>query len=977
MKPDSGKALLQTVIYRLTRADRAHQRELGGSWLLRCVKWLLAGVAVFFAADVFWHLEPGWRLALTGGLAVAALGLLAVSWYIAYARKNQLAHIARLIEERHPKLGSKIINLIQLQDQAKDAALAPLTRDLAELAVAGYAAELAKVPLEHLARTDRVRRELKLAALALLVFAGLLAAFLPVSRAELARFLDPYGDHPPYSVTQLAIVSPGVNGTNVIYGRSLVVEARHAGHRPKEVFLTAFPPGKPEQAVTLPMFDKGEAGFYQQWENVRTELLAYVHTKDRRSRSKLARVGLVLAPQMERAFVRVAPPAYTGLAAEEKPYHFKGVQALTGSELRFRLQSNRPLREGMLELISGEAESVKIALARSGTNEVSGSLTVTNSGRLRLSLVDAEGIPGAEVWESALTVTHDLGPEVAIADPDRDAYVALDFKMQPRVEATDDYGLASIRIHRALNGVFSAPKEIRYPGIVRTVREAVEFDFRELGVQPGDVISCFAEAIDNAPEAHLARSQTIHFMVISVEEYNNYLRERNDISVLQEKYGELMAVLNDLIEQEKQLGAEADKLREKLEKAGTAAAKEAAQKELGQLLARQNELNHQLNQQAERMENFVRDDPLYDVERELQAELREQAKTIRESVKQNDADTRDIAQRSAPENGPRPAAPELAGDFKKAADEQVKRLGGAEQQTEKRIQEPLEDLSAMQELVKDFNQFQALHQAQQALAEQAKACNRPGQLSREDQLSLKNLAATEKQIGDTMKELAEKMRKDAEAAKGKFPKAAQSAQAMADRMDDAQLASLAGRATAKMLSGKGEESYQAAERLKQEMEKLMGQCNSPGGRPQQDELDTYLRAQRGMNPGQTWAQMMRSRNFNRPGKPRADGAQGAAGEGQQGESGYSISTQNPLEVLGNESMIQRNHVTDRHSDRNGLAKNKSQTEFASPAVDKPENVQGVNAVNRKSGAVQTESALEEYHDVVNKYFKAITKEPKP
>jgi len=34
------------------------------------------------------------------------------------------------------------------------------------------------------------------------------------------------------------------------------------------------------------------------------------------------------------------------LKAEEKPYAFKGVQALEGSEIRFRLQSNRPLREG-------------------------------------------------------------------------------------------------------------------------------------------------------------------------------------------------------------------------------------------------------------------------------------------------------------------------------------------------------------------------------------------------------------------------------------------------------------------------------------------------------------------------------------------------------------------------------------------------------------------------------------------------------
>lgn len=976
MNPETVKVMLRTALYKLTRADRAHQREVGGSLFFRCIKWLLLLVVACFVADVFLHLEAGWRLVMTGALALAALGLLGWSWYVAYVRKNQLAHIARLLEERDPKLGSKIINLIQLREQARDESLAPLTRQLAELAVAGYAAEIAKLPLERMARTEAVRRELKFAALALLVFAVLLAVFLPVSRAELARFLDPYGDHPPYSLTQLAIVSPGLEGTNVIYGRSLVVQAKSSGHRPKEVFLTAYPPDHPEQAVTLPMFDKGPVGFHQQLDNLRTELVLCAHTKDRKSRSKLARVGLILAPQLDRAFVQITPPAYTGLRAEEKPYQFKGIQALAGSEVRFRLQSNRPLREGALEVMTGGTNPVRVVLAPTDTNEVAGGFTLTESGRLRASLTDAAGIPSTETWESALTVTHDTGPEISIADPERDSFVAMDFKMNPRIEASDDYGVKSIRIHRALNGVFSPPKVINYEGIVRVAREVVPFEFRELGVQPGDVITLFAEAVDTAPEAHLSRSQTIHFMVISVEEYNDYLRERNDISVLQEKYGELMAALKDQIEEQKKLGAEAEKLKAEAEQAADPAAKTELTKKLDELLARQNELNKQLNQQADRMENFVRENPLYDVEKELQQELREQAQAVRDSVQQNDTDMRRLARRSAPENGPRQMSPDMGTEFKQAADEQVKRLGGAEQQAEQKIGGTLQDLAAMQELVKDFNQFQALHQAQKAVTEQTQAYNRPGQLSREDQLALKNLAAMEKQIGDIMRELSQKMRDDAAKAEKQFPKAAQSARDMADKMDEAQLPSLAKKATDKMLSGQGEDSFQSAERLKNEMEKLMGQCNAPGGSPQQGELDQYLRAQRGMNPGQTWAQMMRSRNFNRPGSKPGRGQQGAQGDGQQGESGYSISTQEPLEVLGNESIINRNATTDRHSDRNGMARNKPGKELAEPAVDKPESVQGLNPVNRKSGAVQSESLLEEYNDVVDKYFKAITKEPK-
>ncbi len=80
---------------------------------------------------------------------------------------------------------------------------------------------------------------------------------------------------------------------------------------------------------------------------------------------------MILVPQLDKAYVRITPPAYTGLKAEEKPYAFKGVQALAGSEVRFRLQSNRPLREGALEVTTGDAppQVVKLALSSSRREE--------------------------------------------------------------------------------------------------------------------------------------------------------------------------------------------------------------------------------------------------------------------------------------------------------------------------------------------------------------------------------------------------------------------------------------------------------------------------------------------------------------------------------------------------------------------------------------------------------------------------------
>jgi len=229
------------ITQRHAAADRAHQREIGGSVLFRCAKYALGLVLLGFLFDVLLHFGAGVRLAFSLALVAGVASLLGWSGYLAWVRRNQLAHIARLLEERDPALGSKLINVLQLQGQADDAQLKPLTRELARLAIERYGQELAHIDFERLARTPQLRRELKRAAWAVAAFALVLVLFHRVSVVEMARFTDPFGDHPPYSFTQLAILDPGADGTNVIYGRSFLVRVKATGHRPKEVFLTAHP----------------------------------------------------------------------------------------------------------------------------------------------------------------------------------------------------------------------------------------------------------------------------------------------------------------------------------------------------------------------------------------------------------------------------------------------------------------------------------------------------------------------------------------------------------------------------------------------------------------------------------------------------------------------------------------------------------------------------------------------------------------
>jgi len=956
----------QTVLSRLAAADRRRQKEAGGLLLLRGLRYSCLAILAAFAADVALHLGPGWRLGLLAAMLGAAATLLGAAWRLAFVCRNRLERIARFLETRSPALGSRLINLLQLQDQVSDPSLAPLTRRLAEMAVAGYAAELSGTPLERLARTGQLRLHAGRAGLAVLSFAAVLAVFLRVAAVEAARFIDPYGDHPPYSFTRLAIVEPGSAGTNVLYGKGLILKVKAAGHQPKEVFLTTFPPGHPEQAATLAMFDQGGGGFQQLVDHIQSELRAVAHTKDRASLSKQVRLGVVLTPQLERAFVQIAPPAYTGLKAEEKPYAFKGVQALEGSEVRFRLQSNRPLRDGRLDLTAGEHALQQVLLKRTGDNEVAGAFVATESGRLRFSLNDATGLPSQADWEGALTVTHDLPPEIALVEPARDALVALDFKFQARIEASDDYGLRCVRIHRAVNGVYPAPKVVSYQGIVTESHETLDFDLAQMGVKPGDVLSLFAEALDTAPQTNVARSQTVRLSVISVEDYNDLLRRQTDLADTEAKYTALTDDLRELLEDQKRLGDSARQLEEQAAKANPNERDQLASR-LDQLLAGQKQLNRKLDQHAERLEHFVRDNPLYDVERDLQDGLRQQAAQIRQSTAENQAAAADVARRSSPPAGGRQVSPALAGDFKKASDNQLARLGAAQDKTAKDVAGTLEDLSLMQELQKDFNQFEDLHRVQKQLAAQAQPYNRPGQLGREDQLALKGLAATEKQVGDALEQLEKKLRQDAAAAEKLFPKAARSGRDLAGKINDLRFGSLARQATGQMLAGNGDRSFRLADRLRDEMEKLFTDAQS-GNCPSCEEVDSYLKLVRGLNPGRNFAQMGRSR---KPGMDLARGLGQSPGQGQSGESGFAMNDASQVEVMGNEPQAQRGKASARQSDRQASALAALPAQ-ASAQTDPADVLKNLNPLNRQSGAVSSETPIEEYSDLVDHYFKTLT-----
>jgi hypothetical protein len=149
------------------------------------------------------------------------------------------------------------------------------------------------------------------------------------------------------------------------------------------------------------------------------------------------------------------------------------------------------------------------------------------------------------------------------------------------------------------------------------------------------------------------------------------------------------------------------------------------------------------------------------------------------------------------------------------------------------------------------------------------------------------------------------------------------------------------------------------------MEKLFTDAQS-GNCPSCKELDGYLKLQRGLNPGKNFAQMARSRKSGMS-MGRAPG-QGMG----QGESGEAMTDGSKVDVMGNEAQAQRGNATARQSSRQGKGIGAPALNQAATQTDKADVVKNLSPVNRQSGAVSPETFIEEYSDLVDRYFKAIT-----
>lgn len=209
---------------------------------------------------------------------------------------------------------------------------------------------------------------------------------------------------------------------------------------------------------------------------------------------------------IEEVRVRVLPPAYTGLSAEDVPGDAP-VRALAGSQIEVTLSTR-----GMVTGAGLSFNGVQSLMRALGDGRFSGSFMVTQSGAFEARVLADERFAPAPMVR-AVEVYADAPPEARITEPGGDQLLRAvpATPVSVRWTARDDLGLAGVALkYIKSRGEGDAAKftngEVGLGSVEqlgqREWRGLAALDLSRLGLQAGDTLVFWLEARDRNPKAN-------------------------------------------------------------------------------------------------------------------------------------------------------------------------------------------------------------------------------------------------------------------------------------------------------------------------------------------------------------------------------------------------------------------------------------------------------------------------------------------
>lgn len=390
------------------------------------------------------------------------------------------------------------------------------------------------------------------------------------------RIALPWHDSPIYSKYTFKIVP---EKPSVFYGEGvdLSVDIR-GGEVTKDVFLLVKEGSNVYETLC---FKKTENQYSQKIQHVTQPV--DVAFRVGRARSKWKRVTPLLQPKVAAVECIITPPTYS--KKMDKRFFLRGqqVKALKDSKILLIVTSNRPLKGGVAHVrdISGSGYEDAIEGQRQSARSVVFEWPVEDNALIEITLKDVAGNSTAKPFTFNQRLLLDTPPQVVLESPGGFMMATPKATLPLVGEANDDFGLRRLELVRTVEGFRYRYRSIPLLDGDKTAGFEEELDLRGLGVEAGQTLELYLEALDNHPSyMGVNTSDIARVKVITEEEYAHMIRMRTTSKDFAERYRALAKVLEDYRNQVEDL---ADKIKKGLEG-------EELKENLNHLQAKNNEL---------------------------------------------------------------------------------------------------------------------------------------------------------------------------------------------------------------------------------------------------------------------------------------------------------------------------------------------------------------------------------------------------
>ncbi|MGB9457229.1 MAG: hypothetical protein WCB12_14375 [Bryobacteraceae bacterium] len=207
-------------------------------------------------------------------------------------------------------------------------------------------------------------------------------------------------------------------------------------------------------------------------------------------RSAHYHLNVVELPSIKNIRVTYHYPAWTGMKDfVEDPGG--DLRAVEGTTAEVAIRTDRPLATGALLLDDGG----KVALRYGGNNTLIASVPIQKDGMYHIAAI--EGGEDVRLSEDYfIEAQKDHPPEITITRPGDDFKASPIEEVTVAVNASDDFGLRGVDLHYSVNGGPEKTVSMLDAKGARTANGSTVIALEDFKVQPGDIVSLYAEARD-------------------------------------------------------------------------------------------------------------------------------------------------------------------------------------------------------------------------------------------------------------------------------------------------------------------------------------------------------------------------------------------------------------------------------------------------------------------------------------------------